>query len=125
MVLTPEGPRFTRAGTLRLNEGACSSTATATSRRSRPTSPNPNTHVIMEGGEPGITTTTRMNMAGDYNIALDGQVFRGTEALYKLVVVKFDKPELLVKTGDNYYPTWANSHLRPQPARPGRPGRAT
>ncbi len=106
MVLTDEGPRFTRAGTFRLNEAGV--LVDGHGRELAAITPNvavnPNTHVIMEGGEPGITTTVvRMDATGDYRISLDGQVFRGTEPLYKLVVVKFDDPSLLVKTGDNYY----------------------
>lgn len=106
MVNTPEGPRFTRAGTFRLSEagvlvdGHGNDLAAITPN----VAVNPNTHVIMEGGEPGITTTTvRLDAQSDYHIARDGQVFRGNEPYYKLVVVKFDDPSLLVKTGNNYY----------------------
>lgn len=106
MVNTEQGPRFTRAGNFRLSpdgklvDGNGAELAAITPN----VAVNPETHVIMEGGEAGITTTdVRMDAGQTYRIGEDGQVFQGNEPLYKLVVVKFPNPELLVKTGDNYY----------------------
>lgn len=106
MVNTEEGPRFTRAGNFRLsNDGRLVDGNGAELAAITPNvAVNPETHVIMEGGEPGITTTdVRMELGATYRIGEDGQVFQGNDPLYRLVVVKFPNPELLVKTGDNYY----------------------
>lgn len=106
MVETAEGPRYTRAGNFRVNTDGILVDANGNrlSAITSNTAVNPETQVVHEGGELGITTTNvQMADNSPYQIAQDGQVFVNGDPLYRLVVVKFENAEHLVKTGDNYY----------------------
>ncbi len=106
LIDTPQGVRLTRAGTFHSNNDGdlVDGNNNKVLSVSANVNLNANLPLITENGDLGITASTiKLNEEEKFGVGKDGLVFEGTEPTDRIITVKFDNPEYLHKTGDNYY----------------------